>query len=241
MIFDSIRYNIIDKFLKRLNLLPEKEYLSFLRYWGIMIGGNTYISPDAVVDYTRPSLVTIGSNCYLNSGFTLLTHDWVAGVMRHVYGEFLNSSGRVVIGNNVGTGYNVTVLKGVTVGDNVFIAANSLVNKNIPSNSVVGGSPAKVLCTLDEFRQKRLLQYEAEALDYARSITERFKRKPKAEDFFEEFSLFIDNNNEDKYPNINIRKQLGSKFAYCQWQKHHKRKYNDFEDFLKAADISNES
>lgn len=209
MILNKIRYLYIDKLLKRVNLLSASEYLSYLRHYGIMIGNNTYISPDAIVDITRPSLVTIGNDCYLNSGFKLLTHDWVAGVMRHVYGEFLNSSGRVTIGNNVGTGYNVTILKGVTIGDNVFIAANSLVTKDVPSNCVVGGIPAKVLCSLDDYRQKRLQQCEAEALDYARSIRERFDREPSVEEFYEEFSWFVDNENEREYPSIPISAQLG--------------------------------
>ena len=151
MILNKIRYLYIDKLLKRVNLLSASEYLSYLRYYGIMIGTNTYISPDAIVDITRPSLVTIGNDCYLNSGFKLLTHDWVAGVMRHVYGEFLNSSGRVTIGNNVGTGYNVTILKGVTIGDNSFIGAGSIVTKDIPANSVAVGIPCHVIMSMDEY------------------------------------------------------------------------------------------
>ena len=234
MLFDGIRFKYIDKLLKRLNILPEKEYIRFLKYYGISIGENTYIAPDSVVDFTRPSLVSIGSNCYLNSGFVLLTHDWVAGVMRHIYGEFLNSSGRVKIGNNVGTGYNVTILKGVTVGNNVFIAANSLVNKDIPSNCIVAGSPARVLCSLEEYRQKRLTQYEQEAMDYARSIKERFHRDPKVEEFYEEFSLFVDGENENQYPNLPIVRQLGG-VGYHLWKKSHKRKFKDFDDFIKNA------
>lgn len=233
--FKSIRYNIIDKLLKRLNLLPEREYISFLKHYGILIGEDTFISPDSVVDYTRPSLVTIGCNCYLNSGFKLLTHDFVSGVMRHIYGEFLNSSGRIKIGNNVGTGYNVTILKGVTVGDNVFIAANSLVTRDIPSNCIVGGQPAKILCSLDDYRQKRLKKCELEAFDYARSIKERFNREPRVEDFYEEFSWFVDKENESDYPQIPIAKQLGG--GYLLWRKSHKRKYNSFEDFIKASNI----
>lgn len=234
--FKKIRYQIIDKLLKRINLLPASEFLAMLRYYGIVVGEDTYISPNAIIDFTRPSLVTIGNNCYLNSGFNLLTHDWVAGVMRHVYGEFLNSSGRVTIGNNVGTGYNVTILKGVTIGDNVFIAANSLVTKDVPSNCVIGGQPAKVMCTLDDYRQKRLAQCESEALDYARSIRERFHREPRVEDFYEEFSFFVDGNNEKDYPTLPIIKQLGG--GYYRWKRQHKRKYKDFEAFIKASYVT---
>lgn len=237
----KVRFEIIDRLLKRINIMPEREYLSFLRYFGISIGEATYISPDAIIDITRPSLVTIGNHCYLNSGFKLLTHDFVAGVMRHVYGEFINSSGRVTIGNNVGTGYNVTILKGVTIGDNVFIAANSLVTKDVPGNCIVAGSPAKIICTLDEYRQKRLMCNEEEALDYARSIRERFHRNPKVEEFYEEFSLFVDHENEKEYTQLPILQQLGGKVEYSFWKKNNKRKYRNFDEFLESSFKSYES
>lgn len=57
----------------------------------------------------------------------------------------LQSKGEVRIGNNVWIGDKVTILAGVSVGDNVIIAANAVVTKNIPSNCVVGGVPAKTL------------------------------------------------------------------------------------------------
>lgn len=153
--------------------------------------------------------------------------------MQHVYGEFINSSCIINICNNIGIGYNVIILKSTTIGNNVFIAANSLVNKDIPSNYIAGGYPAKVLCTLDEYREKRLSHFEAEAMDYARSITERFRRMPKVEEFYEEFSLFADRENADRYNTLNISSQLGKK--YSLWLKSHNRKYNDFEDFLRAS------
>ena len=51
----------------------------------------------------------------------------------------------VIIGNNVWIGGNVNVLPGVTIGDNVVIGAGSVVNKDIPSNSVAVGNPCKVI------------------------------------------------------------------------------------------------
>ena len=51
----------------------------------------------------------------------------------------------VIIGNNVWIGGNVNVLPGVTIGDNVVIGAVSVVNKEIPSNSVAVGNPCKVI------------------------------------------------------------------------------------------------
>ena len=80
----------------------QEDFIRDLRNKGVVIGERTFINQNnTCIDVTRPSLVTIGSDCYLNSGFTLMTHDFVSGVMRNVYGEFINSSGRVTIGNNV--------------------------------------------------------------------------------------------------------------------------------------------
>ena len=54
----------------------------------------------------------------------------------------------VTIGNDVWIGANVTILPGVTIGNNVVIALGSTVTKDVPDNSLIGGSPAKVLKTL---------------------------------------------------------------------------------------------
>lgn len=57
----------------------------------------------------------------------------------------LYSKGEVVIGNNVWIGDKATILAGVTIGDNVVVAANAVVTKDIPSNTIVAGCPAKII------------------------------------------------------------------------------------------------
>lgn len=57
----------------------------------------------------------------------------------------LQSKGEIVIGDNVWIGDKVTILAGVHIGNNVIIGANSVVNSDIPSNSVAAGIPAKIL------------------------------------------------------------------------------------------------
>ena len=109
----------------------------------------------------------------MNQHFTLLTHDWVTKVFLGTGRQFINSSGRVTIGDNVSFGQHVTVLKGVTIGDNCFIGAGSIILPNvtignkviigagsvvthsIPDNSVAVGNPAKVICTYDDYQHKR--------------------------------------------------------------------------------------
>lgn len=52
------------------------------------------------------------------------------------------------IGNNVWLGVNVTVLKGVTIGDNSLIGAGSIVTRNIPPNVIAAGNPCTVIRTI---------------------------------------------------------------------------------------------
>ena len=51
----------------------------------------------------------------------------------------------MIIEDNVWIGVNTTILKGVTIGENSIIGANSLVVKDIPPNVIAGGNPCKVL------------------------------------------------------------------------------------------------
>ena len=62
--------------------------------------------------------------------------------------------GKVTIGNYVYIGAGAQIMPGVTVGNNVLIAAGSIVTKSIPSNVVVGGNPARIICTIDEYIKK---------------------------------------------------------------------------------------
>jgi acyl-[acyl carrier protein]--UDP-N-acetylglucosamine O-acyltransferase len=150
--------------------------------------------------------------------------------------NFVNSSGRVTIGNNVSFGHRVMVLKGVTIGDNCFIGAGSIVTKDIPANSIAVGAPCKVVMTLEEFYQKRLNKSEAEALDYVRSIKERFNRRPRLDEMREEFIWFVSGDEVNKYPMLPIKQQLGP--TYDNYIKSHKAKYASFDEFLAAAGIN---
>ncbi len=55
-----------------------------------------------------------------------------------------------IIGNNVYIAANSTVIGGIKIGDNVIIGAGSVVTKDVPSNSVVVGNPARVIRPIEE-------------------------------------------------------------------------------------------
>ena len=220
----------------RIARTSAKSYVKYLRSIGVEIGENIDFHggvKNISIDITRPSLVTIGSNISFNKNFTLITHDWGGYVLRNKYNDFIPSSGPVKLGNNIVFGRNVTVLKGVTIGDNCIIGLNSIVNKDIPSNSVAVGSPAKVISSLDDYYKKRKQECINEALFYAKSIETRFKRRPKINEFWEEFPLFL--NGEDLVNGLPVRKQLGD--AYNFYRKNNKPIFDGFNDFLSKAGV----
>jgi len=61
----------------------------------------------------------------------------------------LKSKAEIKIGRNVWIGDKVTILGGVSIGDNAIVGANSVVTKDVPSNCVAVGMPARVVKKLD--------------------------------------------------------------------------------------------
>ena len=109
----------------------------------LLIGNNFVLNAySRIVAFEK---IVVGSNVIVARFVSILDHD-------HSY-NFSNKSIKfggyntspIKIGNNVWIGDKVSILKGVTIGDNVIIAANAVVTKDIPSNVVAGGIPAKVI------------------------------------------------------------------------------------------------
>lgn len=67
---------------------------------------------------------------------------------------FKNAIYKIDVGNNCFIGARSTILPNVKIGDNTIIGACSLVNRYIPANVVAAGNPCRVICTLDEYREK---------------------------------------------------------------------------------------
>lgn len=175
--------------------MDNNEYISYIRKHGVRVGENVlFRNPvNNCIDFSRPCLIEFGNNLDINENFTVLTHDFGTFVFRGLYNDFVNSSGKIKIGSNIVFGRNVTVLKGVTIGDNCIIGAGSIVNKSIPSNSVAVGSPAKVVCSVEEYYKKRKSLQLKEALEYGRELA-AFKggvENLQMSDFSEEWVLFL--------------------------------------------------
>ena len=137
------------KLIKDCTLGNNTKIMEFVNLYGCNIGKNCFIGPFVEIqkdvnidDDTRVSShtficegVDIGKNCFIahgvmfvNDKYTENRDDWV---LRNTK-----------IGNNVRIGSNATILP-VSIGDNVVIGAGAVVTKDVPSNSIVKGNPAK--------------------------------------------------------------------------------------------------
>lgn len=90
--------------------------------------------------------VTIGDDCFIGPHVGLYTA--CHSTIPQERNTRLEWAEPITIGNNVWIGGNVTILPGVSIGDNCTIGAGSVVTHNIPANSIVVGNPAKVIKTI---------------------------------------------------------------------------------------------
>ena len=172
--------------------LTSEDYVNRIRRAGGSVGERTYIfdPKSVVIDMSRPELIEIGNDVQIAHGVVMLTHGYDWSVLKGVYGEILGSSGKVTIGNNVFIGMNTTILKGVTVGNNVIIGACSLVNRDIPDNSVAVGNPARVVSTLEAYYEKRKAAQYEEAAELVRTYRQQHGQDPDDAALNEFFWLF---------------------------------------------------
>ncbi|EQC69606.1 maltose O-acetyltransferase [Streptococcus sp. HSISB1] len=179
-------------------------------------------------------MVEIGNNVQIPDGVTILTHGYDWSVLKGVYGNVMGSAGHVKIGNNVFIGMNSTILKGTTIGDNVIIGANSLVNKDIPSNTVVAGDPARIIMDLDTYFHKRLDVQLKEAKELVISYYEYYGEIPSKAVLSEFFWLFTDSKDNKILPKKwNETMHLVNNYnqSFKKW-KESKPKFKNYDDFI---------
>lgn len=125
-----------------------------LRIAGVKIGSNTYVYRNVTFGNSGLDPITIGNNCVL-TGCTILGHD--ASTNRKLGlrpGEW-SMQEPVIIEDDCFVGIGSIILMGVTIGKGCIVGAGAVITKDVPPNSVVGGNPAKIICTVDELVEKR--------------------------------------------------------------------------------------
>lgn len=138
--------------LKTLNPYQRATYIK--KNMGIEMGDSCQVFGNVGFG-SEPYLIKIGDKVKITAGTQFITHDGGMEVLRNL--DLLPEAdyfGRIVIGNNVFIGNKCIIMPGVTIGDNVVVGAGSIVTRDIPSNSVCAGVPAKVLRSIEEYYEK---------------------------------------------------------------------------------------
>ena len=100
------------------------------------LGNKSFINVDSKI-YCKDN-IKIGNNTFIGEEVIIRDTD------EHCINESCNTK-PIIIGNNVWIGMRSIILKGITIGDGAVIASGSIVTKNVPPNTLVGGNPAKII------------------------------------------------------------------------------------------------
>nr|QOS23450.1 putative acetyltransferase [Vibrio parahaemolyticus] len=133
--------------------------LGYLKGWdyvakisGVTLGENCRVY---IRDFgTEPFLISIGNNVTITSGVRFLTHDGATSLIKNDEGSRYQLYGGIQVQDDVFIGVNSIIMPGVKIGRNTIIGAGSVVTRDIEGNGVYAGSPAKLVRTFDEYREK---------------------------------------------------------------------------------------
>ncbi len=117
---------------------------------GLKVGKNFKRLHGVILDPAHCFLITIGNDVTMAPNVHILAHD-----ASTCHGIGYAKIGRVNIGNNVFIGASTIVLPNVTIGNNVIIGAGAVVSKDLLSDGVYVGNPARKIMTYNEYIEKQ--------------------------------------------------------------------------------------
>ena len=163
------------KIVSRLNsgVYSEEEVRDFLsQITGRSIDSTLWLIPPFYTDFGRN--IHFGKNVFVNSACTFMDRGGIyiddevfigPKVNLITINHDINPYNRnttickpIHIEKRVWIGVAATILPGVRIGENSIIGANAVVTKDVPSNTIVGGNPAKVIKTIDVEQYRQELQ-----------------------------------------------------------------------------------
>ncbi len=143
-----------------------KNYEKYLKCCGVVLNGKpNYIASDVYFDGHDYSLISLGKDIVISKGVTLLTHDYsiARGIQAVIGKQWEHDKGAtpfflkpISIGDNCFIGAGSILLPGTNIGRDCIIGSHAVVKGTIPDNSIVVGNPGKIIAKTSEWAEKHM-------------------------------------------------------------------------------------
>ena len=143
---------------------PDETRALFARLTGVSVDASFWMLPPFYTDFGKN--IRVGKNVFINHGCEFMDRGGITLEDNVLIGPKVNlvtinhpidpehrrstRCAPIVIKKNAWIGAAVSVMPGVTIGENAIVAANSLVTKDVADNTIVAGTPARFIKTIEE-------------------------------------------------------------------------------------------
>ncbi|MFV0362240.1 MAG: DapH/DapD/GlmU-related protein [Suipraeoptans sp.] len=193
------------------------------------------------IDVQRPHMLHIGDYTKITEGVTVLCHDFSRGVLANICGggEYTNigEARYTYIGDNVFIGRNAIILMGTHIGDDSIVGAGAVVSGEYPNGMVIAGNPARGICTIEEFYQKRKSEEIVAAKLYVAKWREKYGKDPNIYDMTNAFAwLYLPHTPEvvEKYKKLFSLSAMNKEVFFQNFYAT-KPAFDSFEQFLEEC------
>lgn len=136
------------------DFIYSSDHVGYARKIGVKVGDNCKLLCNVRKCFgNEPYLISIGNHVEVCDSVRFMPHDGGAWIHRATNPNCA-LYGPIKVGNNVFIGINSIILPGVKIGDNVVIGAGSVVTRDLPSDGVYAGIPARLINPIQKYIEK---------------------------------------------------------------------------------------